>query len=106
MLVSGRTHRWRASRLPAWSSTNARALDAVCQAGPEANRQRGTRPMTDSSPKPWRYGLTYEQFWQRVRESGWNPSPDELRALLQAQKEREAGSGVPSIDQPPLAEPP
>jgi hypothetical protein len=26
--------------------------------------------------------LTYETFWERVRETGWNPSPDELRKLL------------------------
>lgn len=47
--------------------------------------------------------LTYESFWEHVRASGWNPSPEELRKLLTAQKEREAGSGVPSTDLPPGA---
>jgi hypothetical protein len=55
---------------------------------------------THSAPEPG-VPLTYESFWERVRASGWNPSPEELRKLLAAQKERESGSGVPSTDLPP-----
>lgn len=34
-------------------------------------------------------GLTWEQFWQRVREIEFNPSPGELRAALRRYEERE-----------------
>jgi hypothetical protein len=26
--------------------------------------------------------LSYDEFWQKVRETGWNPAPNDLRALL------------------------
>lgn len=26
--------------------------------------------------------LSYDEFWQKVRETGWNPNPNDLRALL------------------------
>jgi len=78
-----------------------RAADEPC-AGPVAylvefeNGESELHPASDGEPavgeivtplyaraaQPPSVPLTYETFWQRVRETGWNPSPDDLRKLL------------------------
>lgn len=40
--------------------------------------------------------LTWETFWQAVRESNWTPSPDDLRKILNRQIEQGAGPEIPA----------
>lgn len=50
------------------------------------------RAITTQAEQP----LTWETFWQAVRESNWNPSPDDLRKILNKQIEQGAGPEIPA----------
>lgn len=47
------------------------------------------------SMTPAEQPLTWETFWQAVRESNWAPSPDDLRKILNKQIEQGAGPEIP-----------
>lgn len=47
-------------------------------------------------PEPEPVPLTWETFWQKVREINWTPSPDDLRKILNATVINGAGTSAPA----------